>query len=304
MDSCTSTDKNLGAFMATSRHNRHSNMDILECLMYLICCSFPLVGGVQTMNSVLKPSVLICNRIGSLHVECEFTSAGILFEQKTRISPLVSAQYQVIRARYSDESDQHLFILNTSSKRISIHTEFQGTEISQEVNKVNSFIADSGQKTIVVRQDDSWHSFQRIILFVLGLISALIGGSMTALTIFESFSPDKSLELLEEECRSRDCQKDQPLTKGQEQALRLATSLCQSVKDGNTTHERLAAENVRGRTIIVWNYTVYDSYWGIHNSRWIPIGMDSSSSATMQGCILSQDEATAFMQFCQHNDIN
>jgi hypothetical protein len=291
--------------MATSRHNRHSDMDILEYLMYLMCLLLPLVGGVQTMNLVLKPSVLICNRVGSLHIECEFTSAGILFEQKTRISPLVSAQYQVIRARYnSDESDQHLFILNTSSERISIHTEFQGTEISQEVNKVNSFIADSGQKTIVVRQDDSWHSFQRIILFVLGLMSALIGGSVATLFIFASFSPDKSLELLEEECRTRDGQKDQPLTRVQEQALRLATSLCQSVKDGNITHERLAAENVRGRTIVVWDYTVYDSCWGIHNSRWIPIGMDSSSSDTMQGCILSQDEATAFMQFCQHNDIN
>jgi hypothetical protein len=157
-------------------------LEFVGILGFPICWSIPLIIGITSVNSALKPSVLSCNRVDSPYIECEFTSAGVLFAKKTKISPLISARYQIVK--WDDEPDNHLFILNTPNKAIPIEVEIEGTEILKEVVKINLFIADLNKKTFFIGKDNALQSFQGVcsIIFVI-VISFLSGGVIIVYTI-------------------------------------------------------------------------------------------------------------------------
>jgi hypothetical protein len=258
----------------------------------------PFVSGINAINSSLMPSILNCGRVDSQYVECKFKSAGFLFAEETKISPLISASYQVIKGD-SDTGDRHLFILSTLPGAIEIETEFQGSEISEEVNKINSFITNSNQSTLIIYPNSVWQYFKRFCFFVIGLLFSCVGGIFMLGLLSPSPSPAKLDKLLEEKCRLLETQTDSILVKSQEEALNLAISLCKRVQDGTLKHEQLKMRSVGDRTVVEWNYAREDLCWGYVESLWIPIGMNSPPSTKMNGCVMNVDAAIIFIRFCQ-----
>lgn len=126
-----------------------------------------------------------CNRIEPTQVDCKFTSHTFLGDKTTSVRKVKNAESQI-------DEDGQIIVLLTQEGEIFI-TDFNilDNRVLQEINKINNFIRNPQQKSLIVKQIHNWplYIFGAIFIIFPGLlIIALLREKVTTIIILDKDS--------------------------------------------------------------------------------------------------------------------
>ncbi len=132
------------------------------------------LAGLAVILFIGNLSALKCDRVAATQIACKLTSANIL---RQKIVPIEAGQLQGAEVQVNEDSDGDTYrvVLITKSGKIpltDVYSSGIGTKYRENVDKINSFIGNPAQESLLIQQDDRWFAYP------FGGIFMLVGGGI------------------------------------------------------------------------------------------------------------------------------
>jgi hypothetical protein len=134
-----------------------------------------LTGGViMGLVTWRTSSTLECQRYKTYQLNCQLSRTSLFHTDNIVLDSLVNAYLEVSEGRKDNsvrESDTYRIVLRTRSNTVfftDYTTGFINKQLEEKVYKINYFIKDTTQTSLIVRQDMRWLSYG------IGAVSCLI----------------------------------------------------------------------------------------------------------------------------------